>query len=95
MSKHTKGPWEIVPVESGVFGGGPWHAIKGVQGDRVASVSCANDAHLIAAAPEMLDALKGVVRTLEAFSYTTQLGESQSRRLADAKAVIAKAEGRK
>lgn len=45
-----------------------------------------------AAAHELLVALKGVTRILEAFSYTTQLGKSQRERLDAAKAAIAKAE---
>lgn len=43
---------------------------------------------------EMLDALKGVTRILQAFSATTTLGATQMARLAKALAVIKKAEGK-
>jgi hypothetical protein len=42
---------------------------------------------------EMLEALQGVTRILEAFSYTNQFGRSQRDRLNKARAAIAKAKG--
>lgn len=40
---------------------------------------------------ELVEALRGVVRIVEAFSYTNTLGTSQQSRLDAAKAVLAKA----
>lgn len=48
---------------------------------------------LIEAAPELLEALQGVTRILEAFSYTTTLGKTQAERLAAVQALIAKVKG--
>jgi hypothetical protein len=53
------------------------------------------NARLIAAAPELLDALKGVTRILEAFRSTHQFGKTQTERLEKARAIVAKAEGQK
>ena len=51
-------------------------------------------ARLTAAAPALLEALKGVTRILEAFSYTTKLGKTQQARLTAAKDIITQAEGK-
>jgi hypothetical protein len=68
--KHTPGPWEVRSDDSGqhhwitpVVGGG-----YGCAGDRYMAVSgCidVNDARLIAAAPDLLAALQGVVRVAD------------------------------
>ena len=80
MLKHTAGPWEVVPSNEGkVPGTQPPPAIrKAGTDDWVAylgggSIHFQNaeaNAHLIAAAPEMLDALRSVLeRDPEAFSH--------------------------
>ena len=69
MSKHTPGPWKLVekdPTQSffshTVYGQNPPGEIYGTQGPTVASFSGGEralaDARLIAAAPEMLEALE-------------------------------------
>lgn len=58
--------------------------------------SCDNakaNARLIAAAPELLEALEGVYRIIEAFGYTTALGKTQKARMDAARSAIAKAKG--
>lgn len=51
------------------------------------------DANLIKTAPDLFESLKGLVRIVEAFSYTTTLHKSQQERLEKAKAALAKATG--
>jgi len=50
---------------------------------------------LFLAAPELLSALKEVVRYCEALRYTAGMGPNQLKRLENAKAIIAKAEREK
>lgn len=45
-------------------------------------------AAIAAAAPRLLEALRGVTRTLEAFSYTTTLGKTQRGRLYAARTLL-------
>lgn len=45
-----------------------------------------------ASVPDMLEALRGISRILEAFSYTTQLGKTQRDRLDKARSIIAASE---
>lgn len=92
MSKHTPGPWEAGPNPRGIcsneyvvrpageFPHGAWVADCGMGDDE----SIAN-AHLIAAAPEMLEALKS------ALGWMVQDSDDYRRVVA----VIAKAENRK
>jgi hypothetical protein len=112
MSKHTPGPWKVVrdgnPLSAGIVAviehserflaveedhfGGPW---------------CAPDtweanARLIAAAPDLLEALRGYQR--EATSYHTTCGHGEEGSVAECDSIceqmaagakaIAKAEGR-
>lgn len=51
------------------------------------------NARLIAAAPELLEALQGLIRVVDAMKMTTGLGKTQIARLDGAKAAIAKATG--
>lgn len=66
--------------------GEPW---RDLTGDRFISALASR----AAIADELLEALQGVTRTLEAFSYTNQFGHSQRDRLNKARATIAKARG--
>ncbi len=79
MNKHTPGPWS----EPGTFGATRFE----VQGSnrRVAVVDTIEDARLIAAAPELLDALEGLLNALP--SATTHPA------IAQARAAIRKATG--
>lgn len=90
MSGHTPGPWTISPVRT-VDGeymvvGGP-----GKEFGLIAAVTEEADARLIAAAPEMLAALSGVVRILQAVRLSAGLHGSQITRMEAAIAAIAKA----
>lgn len=75
MTKHTPGPWKADPIYLGdspkicahrLFGGergGSFATIenKTVTGLRLPNTEAAANARLIAAAPELLEALKGLV----------------------------------
>jgi hypothetical protein len=87
-TKHTTGPWRIGDAGITVFG-----PPNGKPSPEIIATDIRNkaNARLIAAAPELLEALQGVTRILEAFSYTTTLGKTQAQRLEAARAAIAKA----
>ena len=90
MSKHTSGPWKVVTdrTEEGVMCSvyaGPIEVALCGTGDVSDDTERAN-AHLIAAAPEMLEALKEAKRLLD----QTDIGSCDA-----VDAAIAKAEGRK
>jgi hypothetical protein len=53
-TKHTPGPWTFVPDPNGVFGIYP----NSVGGKFLAMTDTRANAHLIAAAPELLEGLK-------------------------------------
>ena len=87
MTKHTPGPWMATPtsgtyghVSSSPVGGGDIATAWGVVGDGHA------DAHLIAAAPEMYEALKMVM-------LHGRIDDSEER-MNIVGAAIAKAEGK-
>ena len=65
MSKHTDGPWKIKYLPPMGFVP-PSHEIQyGEDGECVAERVCSeDDANLIAAAPELLEALEGVEKYL-------------------------------
>lgn len=82
MSEYTKGPWTYNQ------GSGTVSAICGPTRRVVARYVDPNNAHLIAAAPEMYEAIAEFVARCEA-------GEIRSRKTyAKFKAILAKAEGR-
>lgn len=63
MSNHTKGPWVARPDPSAIYPD-DWCVGVGDSLDSVA-VCSARDAHLIAAAPDLLEALQEVLPLLE------------------------------
>lgn len=106
---HTPGPWYVEPFEDDCDGIGVCAFGKGVVAD-VDSDYCEPDemqanAHLIAAAPELLSALKAVMEQFDA-GYFQRNTDSDGlsdwairamkplKALGDAKAAIAKAEGK-
>lgn len=97
MSKHTKGPWEIHTAQNGrtIFQIGPC-APEEYAGSAWLDVSM-EDARLIAAAPELLEALERLVSDFESEIHNEYDGTSMlSARLAEcdyARAAIAKARG--
>ena len=84
--KHTPGPWaaEIQPVFGHIYIRQDPKNWKGMGYKWIADCRDSNDAHLIAAAPDMYEALAQIV-----FDWD---GEPED--MADARAAIAKAEGR-
>ncbi len=100
-SKHTPGPWQRSGVRqpSPEYRGHP----VGPDGDPVVIVpysdehhaECLANANLIAAAPDMLEALREVVAAMPSMGGLGGLSAFNLCRAADlAKAAIAKAEGR-
>ncbi len=65
-SKHTPGPWHVTPLELGdgfsVYHNGP---ILYVKNNTHGAENAKANAYLIAAAPDMLNALKGIIEYLE------------------------------
>ncbi len=59
MSKHTPGPWKIGALESGQA------AVDGADGSEVTGFISIPDAHLIAAAPDLLAVLVDLLPYLE------------------------------
>jgi hypothetical protein len=93
MTNHTPGPWRKEAHGDG------WHILGNI-GPEKTTVYVAtahgmrpNDACLIAAAPELLEALQGLVRYAEAVGYTAGMGKTQKARLDAALAAVAKATG--
>jgi hypothetical protein len=87
MEKHTPGPWGAEHH--------PYQLTKTIRasngdGDIVAQLVRARDAHLIAAAPDLLAACKALI----AVSTNTQAEADWSREWCAALDAIAKAEGR-
>jgi len=85
MDAHTPGPWSARFDHDAT--GYPCYFLHGVSGDEKRNVQrLAANARLIAAAPELLEALNGLLNALP--SATTHPA------IKAARAVIAKAEGR-
>ena len=92
QSAHTPGPWTILPNTPHFVRA--MHPAEGMQ--PVATVyhfggELAANARLIAAAPELLEALEAVLPDLE--HYVATHGPGPDKRLAIARAAIAKARG--
>jgi hypothetical protein len=92
VNKHTPGPWTLEDGEALVIRGSDdgqicianWLRGRGGLGGRRKNDEVQANARLIAAAPDLLDALKGVVR----------IADRQTVEFDAARAAIAKAEGR-
>lgn len=97
-AKHTPGPWSYAPAVPGanrsfyIAGNNAEHNrqvdIGTVQGG---FNSCEANARLIAAAPDLLEALQGLVNDDDAGVSLAEQRERQPARMAAAKAAIAKA----
>ena len=81
MSDFTPGPWRIGAIESGMV------AIDGANGEEVTGFVFPEDGRLIAAAPDLLAALKNMVGLVE---LVLPFDGPQQRK---ARAAIAKATG--
>ena len=89
---HTPGPWKTLPNEE--F---EWSGVADSTGHPLASCLNADrkaNAHLIAAAPEMLAALKEEVDCAREFDSSSSAYQRAQESLENIKAIIAKAEGR-
>lgn len=96
MSKHTQGPWAVRDIPTGQRyigpsqdGGAPSVALV-LSRVNVPDERLAADARLIAAAPELLEALQRLSAQCERMRM---LGQSQSNAERNAAAVLAKATG--
>ena len=87
MKPHTPGPWTAIPDDTGDER--EWYVVTEEEGVLALSVSEEADARLIAAAPDLLAALKEMVTWMPS-GFAPQ---SQSRAMKMAHDAIAKAEG--
>ena len=87
---HTPGPWTVLPTSSG--------GLLVVRLEQSLQVFPVADAHLMAAAPDLLTALKSATASLESWIHDQLDGTSSLRgaleELKPYHAAIAKAEGR-
>lgn len=96
VSKHTPGTWSVSPdnprkvVSDSIDGFDPLTSENLVGGASVGPFAEGN-AHLIAAAPDMLAALKALVLRAE---HPDQNADSMGAAIAAARAAVARAEGR-
>lgn len=90
-AKHTQGPWTLKEADATI-------PVVGADGKTVASIRYRerdySDACLIAAAPEMLEALRDVEFQFGLLYEAGMLGTEDAETLAAVRAAIAKAEGR-
>lgn len=88
MSAHTPGPWRAVITAGSI----PY--VESEAGDYIADVqSTTDDAHLIAAAPKMLETLKRIIDRAESGDEEDHFSETFGEDFDDARAAITKAEG--
>jgi hypothetical protein len=104
MVKHTPGPWEAFTTVDEPQSGNFHSAIYGPVGDYDALyVALANqngnhegDAHLIAAAPELLEILSDLVDEVVEFARINKLGDADNQHnIKRARIIMEKARGRK
>ena len=96
MSAHTPGPWHARNSPSEIWGEvrdaeGLWVArVHQRYGDDSSNPECESNTSLIAAAPEMLKALKALAGLCDCAAYELDATQCEHAR---ARAAIAKAEG--
>lgn len=92
---HTPGPWKVAnSVENdfvGIYPDTGKMEFPIAKMPEVAYKSQAENARLIAAAPDLLNALKAVLPMLEAVRMQVGFGKTQEKRIEVAKAAIARA----
>ena len=103
MSEHTKGPWEVARTDAGIivrtesakktrFGASRYAAIGGFdRSDPEQLAEALANARLIAAAPELLEAIKCLLADMET---SAEFSDGKAESMNAAYAAIAKAEGR-
>jgi hypothetical protein len=95
--KYTPGPWKIDPIGDKldtdtieIFAGNKWVAdAKGVHVGPLRGEEVRANAHLIAAAPELLEVLENIIEGLDEAHYPTSMNEY----IKKAKQAIKKATG--
>ena len=87
MSKHTPGPWRCEPQPGQTVGKHTYTHCVMYGDDSIADTLTEADAHLIAAAPDLLKACKAACQDLEF------RGDNLTCLYKDIRAAIAKAEG--
>ncbi len=100
-AKHTPGPWLVGPADDTVIthmgADGLRYEIAAVDGDYnepdTWPVMEAN-ARLIAAAPDLVKALRDILRIVDAMNMSVRLGKREIERVAAAWAALAKAGAR-
>lgn len=96
--KHTPGPWIAVEEEDRTIIGCGWDFL----GRHIAYMSDGGvprdeewaNTHLIAAAPDLLEALKGLLSDIEEYQRINKLGGENNHWQVISRAAIAKAEAR-
>ena len=94
MIAHTPGPWEARPDQNACLPD-DWCVGTGPENIDKVAVCSKCDAHLIAAAPELLEALDAMVKMID-YAVVANMNGSISNRCPTtekARAAIAKAEG--
>ncbi len=94
--KHTPGPWKVGSPSGYIYSSetGRHIATMNINGMDSTPEWWRVDAHLIAAAPELLRNLKNMVREWEEIIGTEEENKTPADTLEHAKAAIAAAEGR-
>lgn len=88
MSKHTPGPWVVESADDAYCIANVGNLVIMPGGGKVKHDNTEADARLIAAAPDLLEALEMIVA--EADSYTARTGKPVYNWLDQARAAIAK-----
>ena len=94
-TKHTPGPWETSVLSDGT----QWQVCEEGAGDWIADCKTADNASLIAAAPELLAALEDAVNEIRRLyavhgsHYAGKIGEPDIAVVDKARAVLARAKG--
>ena len=90
MSKHTPGPWEMRGLT--IFE--PGKVALSIASITQHEPNARANARLIAAAPDILEALKGLLADIQDYQRINNLGGDDNHWQAMARAAIAKTEGR-
>ena len=85
--QFTPGPWKIGAIESGRM------AVDGANDEEVTGWIDPEDAYLIAAAPELYEALDGLLADITEYQEINNLGGQNNHWQVKAKAALAKARG--
>lgn len=106
MSKHTKGPWTWWSKNNGRPAKYDLCKLHGLNGHQIFSayggdgcralgrdVEAMANARLIAAAPDLLEALKSMLEGAEEMGGTTSRAAAHNAKVASARVAVAKAEG--